>query len=454
MPGNLPLDALKTQITQGDIDTVLVVFPDMQGRLMGKRVTGAFFLDQIVRGGMHACAYLFTLDVDMDPLPGYRLASWETGYQDMHAVPDWTTLRRIPWLEHTAMVVCDVEDLHHHPIEVAPRTVLRRQVDRAAAAGYRVHVASELEFYLFRDTYETARKKRYHDLEPIGGYIEDYHILQTTREEFVVREIRNAMAGAGIQVESSKGEWGHGQEELNLRYGEPITVADDHVVYKNGAKEIAHQKGCAITFMAKWSMQQAGSSFHLHSSLQDLAGTTNLFAEPGSETGSELFRHWVGGQMALARDFAWFYAPYVNSYKRYQSGSFAPTRIAWSFDNRTTGFRVCGAGPSLRVENRMPGADANPYLAFAATIAAGLYGIERRIDPGPLYRGNAYADPSLPQVPHSLREAVATLEASAAARQAFGPEVYEHYLHTARCELEAADKIVTTWELERNFERI
>ena len=454
MPGNLGLETLEKLVRSGDIDTVLVAFPDLQGRLMGKRVTGSFFLDQVARSGMHACAYLLTVDVDMTPLPGYRMASWATGYQDFHAVCDMTTLRRIPWLEKTALVLCDLEDEHHQPIEESPRRILRRQVERAAARGYRVLVASELEFVLFKDSYETARKKRYVDLEPIGYYPEDYHILQTTKEEFVHREIRNGMAGAGIQVESSKGEWSAGQQEINFRYGEPIPSADDHVVYKNGAKEIAHARGVSITFMAKWDMSQAGSSFHLHSSLWDEGGKKNVFHEDGAERGSALFRHWVAGQMAVARELSWFYAPYVNSYKRYQAGTFAPTRIAWAWDNRTTGFRVCGEGQSLRIENRIPGADANPYLAYAATIAAGLHGIEKKLEPPPLYRGNAYEDPKLPQVPGSLREAIAELEKSRFAREAFGDTVYEHYLHTARLELEAADKVVTTWELERNFERI
>jgi glutamine synthetase len=454
VPGNLTLDGLEQLVRSGDVDTVLVVFPDVQGRLMGKRVTAPFFLGQVARAGMHACAYLLTVDVDMTPLPGYRMASWATGYQDFHAVCDLTTLRRIPWLEKTALVLCDVQDEHHKPVEESPRQILRRQVARAAERGYRVLVASELEFVLFKDSYDTARRKHYRDLEPFGWYAEDYHILQTSKEEFVHREIRNGMLGAGIVVESSKGEWSPGQQEINLRYGEPLACADDHVVYKNGAKEIAHQKGVALTFMAKWDMSQAGSSFHLHSSLWDAAGKRNVFHEDGAPHGSALFRHWVAGQIALARELAWFYAPYVNSYKRYQAGTFAPTRIAWAWDNRTTGFRVCGSGDSLRIENRIPGADANPYLAYAATIAAGLHGIERKLEPPPLYQGNAYEDPSLPQVPGSLREAVAALEQSQVARAMLGPAVFEHYLHTARLELEALDKVVTTWELERNFERI
>jgi glutamine synthetase len=454
VPGNLSLEGLEKLVRAGEIDTVLVTFPDVQGRLMGKRMTAPFFLDQVARGGMHACAYLLTVDVDMTPLPGYRMASWATGYQDFHAVCDLTTLRRIPWLEKTALLLCDLEDEHHRPVEESPRRILRRQVERAAERGYRLQVASELEFVLFKDSYETARRKHYRDLEPIGAYAEDYHILQTSREEFVHRDIRNGMLGAGIPVECSKGEWSPGQQEINLRYNEPVTAADDHVIYKNGAKEIAHQKGVAITFMAKWDMAQAGSSFHLHSSLWDAGGDRNLFHADGAPHGSALFRHWVAGQMALARELAWFYAPYVNSYKRYQAGTFAPTRIAWAWDNRTTGFRMCGEGQSLRIENRIPGADANPYLAFAATIAAGLHGIERHLEPPPLYRGNAYEDPTLPQVPGSLREAVAALERSAFAREMLGEPVYEHYLHTARLELEAADKVVTSWELERNFERI
>jgi len=454
VPGNLTLEGLEQLVRSGDLDTVLVAFPDVQGRLMGKRVTAAFFLDQVVRAGMHACAYLLTVDVDMTPLPGYRMASWATGYQDFHAVCDLTTLRRIPWLEKTALVLCDVQDEHHKPVEESPRQILRRQIARAAERGYRVLVASELEFVLFKDSYDTARRKHYRDLEPFGWYAEDYHILQTSKEEFIHREIRNGMLGAGIVVESSKGEWSPGQQEINLRYGEPLACADDHVVYKNGAKEIAHQKGVALTFMAKWDMSQAGSSFHLHSSLWDAAGKRNVFHEDGAPHGSALFRHWVAGQMALARELAWFYAPYVNSYKRYQAGTFAPTRIAWAWDNRTTGFRVCGSGDSLRIENRIPGADANPYLAYAATIAAGLHGIERKLEPPALYQGNAYEDPSLPQVPGSLREAVAALEQSQVARPMLGDAVFEHYLHTARLELEALDKVVTTWELERNFERI
>jgi glutamine synthetase len=421
---------------------------------MGKRVTGRFFLDEVGGHGVHACAYLLTVDADMEPLPGYALASWQTGYQDFKAVPDLTTLRRIPWLEKTALVLCDLETEEGEPVEESPRRILRRQIERAAAAGYRLMMGSELELYVFKDSFEAARQKRYHDLEPIGYYLEDYHILQTTKEEFFIREVRNGMEGAGIPVEFSKGEWGCGQEEINLRYADALEMADRHAIYKNGVKEIAWQKGVAVTFMAKYDMRHAGSSLHLHSSLWDKAGKKSLFAEKGKEAGSDLFRRYLAGQIALARELSIFYAPYVNSYKRYQAGSFAPTRLAWGRDNRTCGFRVVGEGKSLRVENRIPGADANPYLAFAATIAAGLHGIAKKLEPPPVFQGSAYDDATIPRVPATLREAIAELERSTAAREAFGDKVVEHYLHTARLELEAQDKVVTCWELWRNFERI
>jgi glutamine synthetase len=452
VPGNLSVEALEKLIRAGEIDTIVVAFPDMQGRLMGKRVTAPFFLDQVARDGMHACAYLLTVDVDMQPLPGYGMASWGSGYQDFHAVCDLRTLRRVPWLAGTALVLCDLVDDQGKPIEESPRRILGRQVERLAARGYRVCVASELEFMLYRESYDVARQKHYLDLEPMSYYSEDYHIFQTTKEEFLHREIRNGMLGAGIEIESSKGEWSRGQQEINFRYGEPIAIADDHVIYKNGAKEIAHAKGVSLTFMAKPDMNEAGSSCHLHSSLWE--GNRNVFYEEGAAAGSRLFGHWVAGQMALAREFSYFYAPYVNSYRRYQAATFAPTRIAWSWDNRTTGLRICGHGSSLRIENRIPGADVNPYLVFAMTIAAGLHGIEQALEPPPPYQGNAYEDDTLPQVPGSMREAVAELERSTLAREILGETVYAHYLHTARLELEAFDRVVTHAELERNFERI
>jgi glutamine synthetase len=459
MPGRLDLKTLAQQVRSDEIDTVLTVFPDGYGRLMGKRVVGRYFVDHVAEEGAHACIYLFTVDMEMEPLPGFTLTSWERGYGDMKMVPDLATLRRIPWLPKTALVFCDVYTEEGAPIEEAPRWVLRRQVERAAAQGYTVKTAAELELYCFRESFEEARARRYQHLTPVSGYLEDYHILQTTREEPLVRAIRNGMEGADVPVEASKGEWGRGQEEINLRYADALEMADRAVLYKHGAKEIAHLQGCAVTFMAKYDMGAAGSSFHLHSSLWDRAGRKALFAAPGHGNGrrpatSPLFGHWLAGQVALARELALFYAPTVNSYKRYQAGSFAPTRLVAGWDNRTCGFRLCGEGSGVRVENRIPGADANPYLAFAATIAAGLHGVAGRLKAPRPYEGNAYEDATLPQVPKTLREAVGALEGSKAARAAFGERVVAHYLHAARLEQQAFDQAVTDWELMRNFERI
>ncbi len=454
MPGRLDPKTLEALIRKDEVDTVLAVFPDGQGRLMGKRVVGRYFLDHVADEGVHACIYLFTVDMEMEPLPGFKLTSWERGYGDMKLVPDMGTLRLIPWLPKTALVFCDVLTEEGEPIEEAPRWILKRQIERAVQEGYVVKVGSELELYIFKETFDEARRKRYHGLTPVSGYLEDYHILQTTKEEPLVRAIRNGMEGADVPVEFSKGEWGCGQEEINLRYAEALEMADRHTLYKHGVKEIAHLQGCSVTFMAKYAREAAGSSFHLHSSLWDRNGKRNLFAERGKRTGTPLFQHWLAGQMALAREFAYFYAPTVNSYKRYQSGSFAPTRIVVGWDNRTCGFRLCGEGNGFRVENRIPGADANPYLAFSATIAAGLHGIRNKLKPPRLYEGNAYEDATLPQVPKTLREAIAELERSEVARETFGGRVVEHYLHTGRLEQQAFDQAVTDWELIRNFERI
>ena len=495
MPGRLDARSLESLVRSGDIDTVLTVVPDGYGRLLGKRIVGRHFVDHVLEDGVHACVYLFTVDMEMEPLPGFTLTSWERGYGDMKLVPDLATLRVIPWLPKTALVFCDVygED-DGEPIEEAPRWVLKRQVERAAAQGYVVKTAAEFELYCFRETFEQARAKRYHGLTPVSDYLEDYHILQTTKEEPLVRAIRNGMEAADVPVETSKGEWGRGQEEINLVYAEALEMADRAALYKHGAKEIAHLQGCSLTFMAKYDMGAAGSSFHLHSSLWDRTGAKPLFASPratpppppfsGRPRGSgerrsdtttrpqasvsghprgrgekrsdstTLFGQWLAGQLAMARELAYFYAPGVNSYKRYQAGSFAPTRIAVGWDNRTCGFRLCGEGPSFRVENRIPGADANPYLAFAATIAAGLHGIESKLEAPKLYEGNAYEDATLPQVPKTLREAVGELERSQVVRAAFGDRVVEHYLHAAHLEQRAFDQAVTDWELIRNFERI
>jgi len=451
MSGRLTLATLESLVAQDEVDTVLTVVPDSFGRLMGKRLVARFFLESAARHGLHACIYLFTVDIDMEPLPGFKLTSWERGYGDMKLVPDLSTLRVIPWLPRTALVFCDVYAEDGQPIEEAPRWMLRRQVERAAAMGYLVKTAAELELYCFKESFSEARAKRYHDLTPVSAYLEDYHILQTSREEGLIRAIRNGMEAANVPVEGSKGEWGRGQEEINLRYTDAVEMADRTALFKHGAKEIADQQGRSVTFMAKYDMGAAGSSFHLHSSLWDKKGRRALFA--GGAT-SPLFGAWLAGQLTLARELSLFYAPSINAYRRYQAGSFAPTRIVAGVDNRTCGFRLCGEGAGFRVENRIPGADANPYLAFAATIAAGLHGIRNKLKAPKLYAGNAYEDATLPQVPKTFREALAALEGSKTAVDAFGKRVVDHYVHAARLEQQAFDAAVTDWELMRGFERI
>ena len=445
----LTVNDLKTLVKKGEIDTVLTALPDMAGRLMGKRMTGRYFVEEVLSGGMRACAYLLTVDMEMEPLPGFATASWASGYQDMRALPDLSTLRRIPWLDKTALVLCDLVTEEGDPVEVSPRHILKKQIARAAKQGYRPKMGSELEFYLYQDTFEGARVKNYHGLDPFSAYLEDYHILQTTKEEPIIQAIRNGMEGAGIPVENSKGEWGRGQEEINLRFADALEMADRHVIYKNGVKEITYLKGASATFMAKPHADRAGSSFHLHSSLWNKMGTQNLFGNH-----PELFKQHVAGQLALGRALSYWYAPTINSYKRYQSGSFAPTRLVWGEDNRTCGLRVIGKGNARRVENRLPGADANPYLAFASTIAAGLYGIEKKLKPPPLFKGNAYETPGLPEVPKTLHEALDEFEHSKILRQLFGEEVITHYAHAGRLEQAAYDQAVTCWELNRYFERI
>ncbi|MDD5303068.1 MAG: glutamine synthetase family protein [Elusimicrobia bacterium] len=444
--------SLLAAIKKGKFHTVILAMPDMQGRWIGKRFTARHFAKSVAGHGTHACAYLLTVDMEMDPVPGFALTSWDKGYQDFALMPDFSTWRGLAWLPGTALVVADVLDsAHEHPIKVAPRQILKDQVARAAAKGWSLKMATELEFYLLRETYESAQKKNWTALEHYGSYIEDYHILQGTREEPVVGEIRNLMEASGVPIENSKGEWGPGQHEINLEYSDPVQMADLHTVYKHGAKEIAMQKGASLTFMAKYSDKLAGSSCHIHASLWDKAGRRSAFSSGGKPT--KEFRWFLGGTMALAREFSLFFAPTVNSYKRYQAATFAPTRIAWARDNRTCGFRVVGEGDSLRIENRIPGADANPYLALAATIAAGLHGIEKKIDPPPELAGDAYKAKVSP-VPKTLTEAIGLFEKSAAARQAFGDEVFAHYLHAAKAEQAASDRAVTDWERGRYFERI
>jgi glutamine synthetase len=457
--GKVDVETVEQMVRDGDIDTILVVFPDQQGRLMGKRVTGDFFLEDVLQGegAIHACNYLLAIDMEMEPLPGYEYANWEKGYGDFKAVPDMATLRLIPWLEKTALVLCDIYDEDTgEPVEVSPRWILKRQIERAEAAGYTVNCGSELEFYLFRDSFEDAASKGYKDLHPHSDYIMDYHVLQTTKDEYVIRDIRNAMDGAGVPVEFSKGEFGRGQQEINLRYSDALEMADRHVIYKNGVKEIANKHARAVTFMAKWSMAEAGSSFHLHSSLWSRDGQESLmWDDADSHHLSETFRNYLGGLMGTAYEMALMFAPSVNSYKRYQAGSWAPTAIVWGHDNRTCGFRIVGEHKSFRVESRIPGADANPYYAFAATIAGGLYGIENSVPAPKMFHGNAYEAKDVSRVPSSLHEAIDAFEGSKVARVAFGDLVFEHLLNTARQEQAIFDNnVVTDWELARYFERI
>jgi len=451
MAGNLDLDTLKQEVASGAIDTVLVCFVDMQGRLIGKRVTGHYFLDTVV-GEMHACDYLLAVDMEMEPVPGYQAASWDLGYGDFAIKTDIATLRRIPWLEGTALVLGDVVDHHGDDLPHSPRAILRRQVARAAEFGFTVFAASELEFFVFDEPYDLAREKRYRELKTAGWYIEDYHIFQTTKEESLIRAIRNGIDGAGIPVEFSKGEWGPGQAEINLTYADALEMADRHAIYKNGVKEIAFLQGKAVTFMAKWDFSLAGNSCHVHMSLRDAQSGAPAFADASGEP-TAVFNHFLAGQLALARDITFFLAPMINSYKRFQAGSFAPTKAIWSRDNRTAGFRVVGSGPALRVECRIPGADANPYLAFAALLAAGLHGIEQKLEPGPAFSGNAYEGEDIPEVPKTLREALDCLDRSTVLRAALGDAVVEHYLHCGRWEQLEYDRRITDHELIRGFER-
>lgn len=453
--GLLTLEDLDRLAARGEVDTVLVVFPDLYGRFLGKRVPATFFLDTVAKAGMHACNYLLTVDMEMEVIPGYRLASWEQGYGDFHCVPDLGTLRRLSWLDRSALVLCDLE-MGGQPVAVAPRSILRRQLARAAELGYRVMAASELEYYLFKETYDSAKAKGFDRLEPFGWYIEDYHMLQGTKEEGFNGALRRHLEASGIPVESSKGEWGPGQHELNIRYCEALEMADRHSIYKQAAKEIALAEGVAVTFMAKWRADLAGSSMHLHLSLWSEDGERPLFQGDealGPLRAADAMRWFLGGWIAHARALMPFYAPYPTSYKRYVFQSWAPTTLAWSVDNRTAGFRLLGEGPSLRIECRIPGADANPYLAFAASIAAGLDGMARRTEPPAPFGGDAYAAASLPRVPVSLREGVEEMERSDMLREAFGAAVIEHYAHFFRVEQERLDRVVTSWERERYFER-
>lgn len=456
MSANLTFDTLQSLVNTGEIDTVLTCIVDMYGRLVGKRFQAEFFVDS-AHDETHGCDYLLANDIDMEPVPGYAVSSWEKGYGDFVMKPDLSTLRLIPWLEGTALVLCDVLDHHHHePLAHSPRAILKSQIARLAEIGLNSFFASELEFYLFDESYRSAYDKGYATLQTAGYYIEDYHIFQTTKEEGVLRAIRKGLQGAGIPVENSKGEWGPGQEEINVRYADALEMADRHAILKNGVKEMAHQQGKAVTFMAKWNYELAGSSCHIHSSLWDTAGTTPKFVDTDNDLGmSTLMQQYMAGQHKYARDITYFLAPFINSYKRFQAGTFAPTKAIWSRDNRTAGFRLCGEGTkSVRTECRIGGADLNPYLAFAALLAAGLAGIEEELSLEPPYQGDAYADEGLVDVPKTLRAATEFLDQSAMLRAALGDDVIDHYVHTARWEQFEYDRRVTDWELQRGFEKV
>lgn len=447
----LSLSDLAAAAAAGTIDTVIVAFTDHYGRLMGKRFDASFFLDDAAANGSHGCNYLLTVDIEMEPVAGYDYANWALGYGDFHLVPDASTLRIAAWADRSAVVICSLVDpVTHEAVAVAPRSILQRQVERLSTANRVAHAASELEFYLYAQSYREAAEGVH--LEPSGWYSEDYDLLQGGRIEPYVGEARRCLASSGIPVETSKGETGLGQHELNIRYSEALEMADRHTIMKHAMKGLADRQGVSVTFMAKPHTDQAGSSCHIHLSLVDETGT-NVFAGEGDEPSDE-FRWFLGGWMGHLPELMVMYAPTVNSYKRYVADSWAPTRIAWANDNRTAGFRIVGSGRSLRIECRIPGADANPYLAFAAAIASGLDGIENRIEPPPRFDGDVYRSEDTPTVATSLEEATEAFAVSAFARRTFGDVMVDHYTHFHRSEAAAARSAVTDWERHRYFERI
>jgi glutamine synthetase len=449
--GMLSVADLKSAADDGTIDTVVTAFTDMQGRLFGKRIQVEYFLDEVVDHGVEGCNYLLALDMDMEPVPGYEMANWEDGYGDFGIAPDIATLRQIPWLDRTALVLCDVVNHDGSPVVASPRQVLIAQYERAAAMGYTPYFASELEFYLYKESYAEAWEKDFRDLTPTIPYILDYHILATTMDEAYLGPIRRGMHNAGIPIEFSKGEAWYGQHEVNCRYADAVTSADRHTIYKNGVKEIAFLNEISASFMAKPSEKDIGSSCHVHSSLIGEDGKSAFVDSDGDET--DTFRHYLGGMRNHIRELALFVAPSVNSYKRFAAESWAPTSVSWGRDNRTCGFRVVGHGQSRRAECRIPGADANPYLAFAALLAAGLDGIEHATDPGPELKGNAYEAGKAEAFPSSLREAIDLWEGSEFAKSAFGEAVHKHYLNYGQTEQRLFDEVVTDYERRRMFER-
>ncbi|HZC71460.1 MAG TPA: glutamine synthetase family protein [Jatrophihabitans sp.] len=448
---NYDLNVLRREVADGSIDTVVLAMTDMQGRLQGKRLDARYFIDQVLAHGTEACNYLLAVDVDMNTVEGYKIASWERGYGDFALVPDLGTLRRVPWQPGTAMLLADVTWLDGADVAESPRQILKRQLARLTERGWTAYVGTELEFIVNEDSYETAQQKGYRDLVPANRYNIDYSILGTGRIEPLLRAIRLGMRDAGMQVESAKGECNPGQHEIAFLYADALTTCDNHVIYKTGAKEIAAQQGCSLTFMAKFN-EHEGNSCHIHLSLRDDAGQPVLAGDRDGGV-STVFEQFVAGQLAGLRELSCFFAPNINSYKRYQPGTFAPTAVAWGYDNRTCALRVVGHGPSLRFENRAPGGDVNPYLAVAAMIAAGLHGVENELDAPPPFAGNAYTA-GFEHIPTTLREAANLLHGSKLARLAFGDAVVDHYLNAARVEVAAYDAAVTDWERVRGYERM
>lgn len=446
------LAALEAQVKSGEVDTVLVCFVDMQGRLMGKRLHAHYFIE----GGWeetHCCNYLLATDLEMETPDGYASTSWQSGYGDYVMKPDLTTLRPVPWLDGTVMVLCDVLDHHDHtPVPHSPRAILKRQLARLEELGFSVLMATELEFFLFAQSFDEIRQADFHDLQPISGYNEDYHIFQTTKEEHVMRPVRNQLYAAGIPVEGSKGEAGLGQEELNIKYAPALKTADYHTIAKHAIKEIAWQQGHAVTFLPKWHHDHSGSSSHIHQSLWQ--GDTPAFFDASDTLGmSPLMKHYLAGLLKYAPDYTYFLAPYINSYKRFQKGSFAPTRTVWSVDNRTAGFRLCASGTqAVRIECRIGGSDLNPYLAMATQLAAGIQGITEQLELSPPAQGDTYTGDS-GMIPQNLRDAKDALQASTLLREALGDVVVDHYVRAAEVELEDFDRVVTHYEVARGFER-
>jgi len=453
MPGNLTFADLKKRVKSGEIDTVLACIVDMQGRLMGKRFTAGHFVESAWQE-THCCNYLLATDLEMETPDGYASTSWRAGYGDYMMKPDLSTLRLVPWLEGTAMVLCDVRDHHDHgDIEHSPRAVLKRQIARAEKMGLTPMMATELEFFLFRGGYNELREQGYRNLQPYSPYNIDYNMLGTTKEEHVMRPVRNHLVAAGVPVENTKGEAEAGQEELNIRYGTALDCADHHTIAKQAVKEIAWQQGVSASFLSKWKAGKVGSAAHVHVSLWK--GSDPAFHDKGGEHGmSDLMRSFCAGMIKYAADITWFMAPYVNSYKRFAKGTFAPTKIAWSVDNRTAGFRLCGEGSkAVRMECRIPGADMNPYLAEAALLAAGLKGIEEKLELAPPVKGDIYDDESVPEIPRSLGAATERMRASAMLREAMGDWTVDHYCRAAEVEQEMFDAAVTDWEIARGFEK-